>query len=133
MKVETMSLTSWGRLFSVLEDIQYAANPEISATIKDRYFDAACATPALAFPALLKLAENHMSKIKRSKPGSYNALNARLRELLARIDGFPESLSQVDQGIFLIGYYHQVHYSVQQRVAKKQQAEASAALEVEEA
>ena len=35
-----------GRLFSVLEAIQDAANPGINTTIKDRYFNSACATPA---------------------------------------------------------------------------------------
>ena len=35
-----------GRLFSVLESIQMDANPGIKATIRDRYFNSACATPA---------------------------------------------------------------------------------------
>lgn len=35
-----------GRLFAVLEKIQQSVNPEIKATIRDRYFNSACATPA---------------------------------------------------------------------------------------
>ena len=39
-----------GRLFSVLEAVQAAANPGINATIRDRYFNAASATQATVFP-----------------------------------------------------------------------------------
>ena len=39
-----------GRLFSVLENVQQNANPGINATIKDRYFNSACATPARYSP-----------------------------------------------------------------------------------
>ena len=52
-----------GRLFSVLETIQSVANPDINATIKDRYFNSACATPATAFPTLVKLAQKHLQKM----------------------------------------------------------------------
>lgn len=34
-----------GREFAVLEAIQEDANPGINATIKDKYFNSACATP----------------------------------------------------------------------------------------
>ena len=44
-----------GREFAVLEAIQEDANPGINATIKDRYFNSACAAPASVFPILLKL------------------------------------------------------------------------------
>lgn len=44
-----------GRLFAVLEAVQQRANPNINTTIKDRYFNSACATPALVFPTLLRL------------------------------------------------------------------------------
>ena len=35
-----------GRLFSVYEAVQQAANPGINATIKDKYFNSAAAMPA---------------------------------------------------------------------------------------
>ena len=44
-----------GRLFSVLESIQKDANPGVNTTIRDRYFNSACATPASVFPVLIKL------------------------------------------------------------------------------
>ena len=53
-----------GRLFATLEYIQKrAAGGEINTTIKDRYFNSACATPAIVFPQLLKLSQAHLKKI----------------------------------------------------------------------
>lgn len=59
-----------GRLFSVLESIQADANPGIQATIRDRYFNSACGTPASVFPVLIKLKNSHMKKIGREKEGT---------------------------------------------------------------
>lgn len=61
-----------GRLFSVLEAVQSDANPGINTTIKDRYFNSACATPALVFPTLLKLAQKHLQKLPDGKAVFYN-------------------------------------------------------------
>ena len=52
-----------GRLFSVLEAVQKAANPGINTTIKDRYFDAACAAPVMVFSTLLRLSQKHLRKL----------------------------------------------------------------------
>ncbi len=49
-----------GRLFSVLEAVQAAANPGINATIRDKYFSGASATPAAVFPVLVNLAQKHL-------------------------------------------------------------------------
>ena len=56
-----------GRLFSVLESIQMDTNPGIKATIRDRYFNSACATPASIFPVLIKLKNSHMKKLEREQ------------------------------------------------------------------
>lgn len=59
-----------GRLFSVLEAIQKDANPAITTTIRDRYFNSACATPATVFPVLMKLKNSHIKKLERGKGGA---------------------------------------------------------------
>jgi CRISPR-associated protein Csd1 len=107
-----------GRLFSVLETIQSVANPGINATIKDRYFNSACATPATAFPTLVKLAQKHLQKM--STPNEVH-FNKQLTELMAQLPetGFPARLSLPEQGAFEIGYYHQT----QKRYAKKNEEE----------
>lgn len=100
-----------GRLFSVLEAVQRAANPGINTTIKDRYFNAACATPGLSFPTLLRLSQKHLRKLNDGLATHYDK---QITELMAQLpeSGFPARLSLPDQGKFTIGYYHQTqkHY-----------------------
>ena len=107
-----------GRLFSVLEAVQKAANPGINATIKDRYFNAACATPGMAFPTLLRLSQKHLRKLNDGLATYYDN---QITELMAQLpeSGFPARLSLPDQGKFAIGYYHQT----QKRFAKKNEEE----------
>lgn len=104
-----------GRLFWTLEDLQHTVSPDINATISDKYFDAACATPSLVFPTLLKLEQQHLRKLKRDKPGLAHNIDARVTELLAKVDGFPSSLTAVQQGDFILGYYHQKNFDFQER------------------
>ena len=52
-----------GRLFAVLEKAQEEAIPGANATIKDRFFASASATPGIVFPQLLRGAQHHLSKI----------------------------------------------------------------------
>lgn len=107
-----------GRLFSVLEAVQKAANPGINTTIKDRYFNAACATPGMAFPTLLRLSQKHLRKLNDGLATYYDN---QITELMAQLpeSGFPARLSLPDQGKFAIGYYHQT----QKRFAKKNEEE----------
>ena len=107
-----------GRLFSVLEAVQKAANPGINTTIKDRYFNAACATPGMSFPTLLRLSQKHLRKLNDGLATHYDK---QITELMAQLpeSGFPARLSLPDQGKFTIGYYHQT----QKRFAKKNEEE----------
>ena len=107
-----------GRLFSVLESVQYDANPNIKATIKDCYFNSACATPSLAFPTFIKLSQKHLQKLPKERAIFYRKL---ITELMGRFseNGFPARLSLPEQGAFEIGYYHQT----QERFAKKNEEE----------
>ena len=101
-----------GRTFAVLEAIQEEANPGINATIKDRYFNSACATPASIFPVLFKLENSHIKKISSS--GTKIHYEKMLGELQEKIyvsdeqrDAYPRRLSLEEQGMFVLGYYHQ--------------------------
>ena len=107
-----------GRLFSVLEAVQSDANPGINTTIKDRYFNSACATPVLVFPTLLKLAQKHLQKLPDGKAVFYNKQITELAALVPE-SGFPARLSLPEQGKFEIGYYHQT----QKRFEKKNKEE----------
>jgi len=94
-----------GRLFAVLEKAQREAiGRNINATIKDRYFTSACATPASVFPTLLRLAHHWTSKAE------YGGVSDRkIQDLLDMLDAkpFPSRLTLEEQGVFVLGYYHQ--------------------------
>lgn len=94
-----------GRLFAVLERLQRdAAGTKLNRTIRDTYFASASSRPAMVFPKLLKLAQNHRNKVKSS--AFYDILSG---EIIDKLEGeFPEILSLQDQGRFIIGYYQQM-------------------------
>ncbi|MFA4911955.1 MAG: type I-C CRISPR-associated protein Cas8c/Csd1 [Desulfobacteria bacterium] len=92
-----------GRLFSLLEKVQKdALGNNINATIRDRYFGAASATPGSVFPLLLRLSRHHLSK------SEYGNLSERkIQEVMNGLDAFPPHLNMEEQGLFILGYYHQ--------------------------
>lgn len=98
-----------GRLFAVLEYVQRSAlGGQVNATIRDRYYGAASATPASIFPVLLRNTQNHMGKLRKDRPGQAIVLEKDIREIVAGLpEQFPRSLRIEDQGRFAIGYYHQ--------------------------
>ena len=94
-----------GRMFSILENIQSAANPGINSTIKDKYFNSASATPATVFPVLINLAQKHLRKIGG---GLQVTLEKQLGEVMDKLsEEYPTRLNLAQQGAFQLGYYHQ--------------------------
>ncbi len=95
-----------GRLFAVLEKVQQEAIGSVNASIKDRYFTSACASPASVFPVLLRLSQHHISKAEFGY-----ASDRRIQDILNLLDieknPIPARLSLDEQGIFVLGYYHQ--------------------------
>lgn len=95
-----------GRLFATLEKLQQeASNNSLNRTIKDSYFSSAASKPALVFPKLLSLAQNHLKKLNEKSLIFFNKL---IQEIIDGINGeFPETLMLSEQGKFMIGYYQQ--------------------------
>lgn len=101
-----------GRLFAVCEMAQRAALGKVNATIRDRYFGAASATPASVFTLIVRGAQNHLAKVRKDKPGWAALIERELEEINGRFEPhdagiWPRSLRLTDQGEFAIGYYHQ--------------------------
>lgn len=94
-----------GRLFAVLERIQDSANPGLNATIRDKYYASASATPATVFGTLMRLKNHHLSKL--ANVGQKINFERALGEILESVPKFPSHLKMDDQGQFAIGYYHQ--------------------------
>ncbi|MCI5142440.1 MAG: type I-C CRISPR-associated protein Cas8c/Csd1, partial [Candidatus Electrothrix sp. ATG1] len=92
-----------GRLFAVLEKAQLDALGKVNATIKDRFYGAASATPASVFPRLLRLSQHHIAKAEYGYVSDNN-----IAEITENLDsGFPAHLNLQEQGLFAIGYYQQ--------------------------
>ncbi len=99
-----------GRLFAVLERAQTKALPGLNATIKDRYFAAASATPARVFPLLVKQATHHIASLRKDESNRRfgNWLEREIGAIWLGLDAdMPRSLPLEDQGRFIAGYYHQ--------------------------
>lgn len=115
-----------GRLFAVLENIQYqASDTKLNKTIKDTYFSMASRTPGRCFPKLIDLSNHHISKKKLT------AAEAERNNILNMFGqngdySFPQRLSVEEQGEFIIGYAQQ-KAAIFERIAKaKQNAEEKA-------
>lgn len=95
-----------GRLFAVLEKVQQEAIGDVNASIKDRYFTSACASPRTVFPTLLRLSQHHISRAEYGY-----ASDRRIQDILGLLDieknPIPARLSLDEQGVFVLGYYHQ--------------------------
>ena len=98
-----------GRLFAVLEAAQYAALGRVNASIADRYYGAASATPARVFGPLLRSARTHVSDAQRRNQGFW--ITPRLEQIVGRLPpDLPRTLRLEDQGRFAVGYYHERAY-----------------------
>jgi CRISPR-associated protein Csd1 len=112
-----------GRLFCVLERIQSEANPGINATIRDRFYGAASSTPVTVFGNLLRLANSHVSKLEKEKPGLAVLRKQLLGEVMNGVRDFPAHLALEEQGRFAIGYYHQMQDFFTRKTTDNNQAE----------
>lgn len=106
-----------GRLFSVYEAVQQAANPSINATIKDKYFNSAAAMPASIFPVLNNLCQKHLRKLDARQRVYYDKQIMKLKGVLN--ENYPARMTLAQQGSFDLGYYHQT----QKRYTKKEEKE----------
>lgn len=99
-----------GRLFACLE-IYFKNNNSYFANEK---FDLACSCPARTFPYLLK-------KVKTIKADN-TFMERDIEEIMGSLQGrFPQQLSIEQQGIFLLGYYHQRNWIFKGNKDKKEE------------
>ncbi|TCZ53906.1 type I-C CRISPR-associated protein Cas8c/Csd1 [Roseicella aquatilis] len=96
-----------GRMFAMAEIAQrMALGKEVKATIRDRYFGAASATPAGVFPLLLRGMQHHLSRLRKDGKGGF--IEREMDQIAAQLPpDLPRSLRLEEQGRFVIGYYHQ--------------------------
>jgi len=105
-----------GRLIAVIERLQQTALGDVAASVTDRYFSAASASPRSVFTRLLKNARHHARKAKDDdqSAGTARWLDSQLDEIASRFDpahnGFPAYLDLEQQGLFVLGYHQQRHW-----------------------
>ena len=93
-----------GRLFAVLDKIQGDANGQHS--IKERYMNAASATPATVFATIINLSSHHSEKLNEARKVYFEKLKQEIVDKISA-EGFPSHLDLQDQGRFFVGFYHQ--------------------------
>ena len=116
-----------GRLFAVLDRIQREAiSPK--ATITDRFFGTASSAPATVFGRLVRGAQPHLGKLRKTRPNVAAALDIRLAEIMAGIQGdFPATLMLREQGLFALGFYHERAASIAAARARRAAGQATEA------
>jgi CRISPR-associated protein Csd1 len=93
-----------GRLFAALEKTQFDALGKLNATIRDKFYSSASATPGAVFPRLLRTYQHHLPKMAKGKVRR----EMLVREIHDPLTNYPAHLNLTDQGLFAIGYYHQM-------------------------
>ena len=94
-----------GRLFAALEKTQGDALGRVNATIRDRFYSAASATPGTVFPRLLRTYQHHLARLQGGRKVAREKL---VQEINWDLENYPTHLNLADQGLFAIGYYHQM-------------------------
>ena len=115
-----------GALLAVLERLQAAALGDVNASIIDKYFASASATPRVVFDRLLRGARHHARKAQDEPKAAGQAflLDRLIDELVSRFKppstdrpsagtissapavGIPPSLDLEQQALFVLGYHH---------------------------
>ncbi|WP_223641782.1 type I-C CRISPR-associated protein Cas8c/Csd1 [Corallococcus sp. EGB] len=95
-----------GRLFAVLERLQFVALGDVDASIKERYFGAAMANPGIVMPRLVRLSTHHLAKAGRERAGRLDRVIGQIMSQFPA-EVWPNTLTLESQGLFAVGYYHQ--------------------------
>lgn len=97
-----------GRLLALLDNIQSEA-VGARATLVDRYYGAASATPAAVFGVLMRNAQNHLGKLRKTKGGLAYYFDQQIGQIADQLGtaGFPRTLTLEEQGLFALGFYQQ--------------------------
>jgi CRISPR-associated protein Csd1 len=100
-----------GQLMAVIERLQRMALGDVNATVVDRFFSGASATPRAVFLRLTKNARHHVRKAKDDprQRGAVFLLERLFDEVLdhfpVEAGGIPAHLDLQSQGLFILGYH----------------------------
>ena len=92
-----------GRLFAVIESMQWKAIGNVNNGVKERYFAAAASQPSILGILLTKNVPIYQHKIGGYLAKELNDIAGKISE----IGSFPQRFSTIEQGEFALGYYFQ--------------------------
>jgi CRISPR-associated protein Csd1 len=100
-----------GRLFATYEAIQRAALGKVNASIRDKFYGAASASPQKVFALLDRGSASHLAKVRKESPGREVNLRRDVAGIMELMEPgetpYPAALSAEEQALFGLGYYHQ--------------------------
>ncbi|EDY84711.1 CRISPR-associated protein, Csd1 family [Verrucomicrobiia bacterium DG1235] len=101
-----------GRLFAILEKIQEEGHREqtgrsLDKTIRETYFSTACSTPAAVFPRIEQLSTHHRRHLNPGRKVQFDRMIADVKWPQEPSVGIKKSHNLEEQGLFILGYYHQ--------------------------
>lgn len=119
-----------GRLLRVLEGVQKKALGDRNASVVDKFYSSASATPAAVLGHLVANAQPHLAKLRKDKTSAglaywFDEQITDIIEIIVKYGGYPATNNPVGQGEFALGFYYQ------RILARKQKPEADDALESE--
>ncbi len=94
-----------GRLLAVLQKTQEEAMPDLKRTIVDSFYGSASTSPGSVFPRVLRMHVHHLDKLSEGAKVSRKKL---VQTICAQLQQFPAHLNPEQQGLFALGYYHQM-------------------------
>lgn len=98
-----------GRLFAVIESMQWKAIGNVNSGVKERFFAAAASQPAYVLGTLL----TKNVPIYQHKIGGYLAKELNdIAGFISERGSFPQRFSLIEQGDFALGYYFQRTHKV---------------------
>lgn len=95
-----------GRLFAVIESMQWKAMGNVNSGVKDRFFAAAASQPTILGTLLTKNVPIYQRKIGGYLAKELNEIAGKISE----IGSFPQRFSTLEQGEFALGYYFQKNH-----------------------
>ncbi len=110
-----------GQLLRVLQAIQSKALGERNASVIDKFYSSASATPSTVLGGLVAKAQPHLSKIRKDSPGLAFWFDEQLTQIVGGIveqGGFKATHEPAEQGEFALGFYYQ------RLLARKEKPEA---------
>jgi len=95
-----------GRILAILAALQKRALGPVGAGVIQRYYASASTNPGLVFGRLIRNAQYHIDKLGPDKSRYLESLLAQTSTSVR--NEFPKVLSLQEQGLFGLGYYHQI-------------------------